>query len=213
MKKVYWQGDEHIEEPGTAPLIGHGIIIHAINIFGRGGMRSILQESSNPLSIDRIVLSYLMDGMSEIDGLSRFPKKQKLASYSCLLPEQIQSGNGDVKGHITKHGPSLFGFTSLTAAHVIIRYSKRMRAKYLSIIKRSGKNSPIVAIARILLECIHFVLTGIIEFKHNMGGLAEQKMKTMLLRANKPGRFKDLEEVEKEFMKKRDQHKTDQLIS
>ena len=60
MKKVYWQGDEHIEEPGTAILIGHG-------------MRSILQESSNPLSIDRIVLSYLMDGMSEIDGLSRFP--------------------------------------------------------------------------------------------------------------------------------------------
>ena len=43
--------------------------------------------------------------------------------------------------------------------------------------------------------------------------LTERKRKAMSMRAKNPRRFKDIEEVEKIFMKKRDQHKTDQLFS
>jgi hypothetical protein len=88
-----------------------------------------------------------------------------------------------------------------------------MKAKYLSIVRRLGKNRAIVAIARILLECIYVMLTRNIEFEDNIDSLTERKMKAMSMRAKNPGRFKDIEEVEKIFMKKRDQHKTDQLFS
>ena len=145
--------------------------------------------------------------------MTRFPTKEKLASYARLVPRQDQSGNRDIKGHITKHGSSMLRFILVTAAHVTIRYSKRMKAKYLGLVRRLGKNRAIVAIARILLECIYVMLTKNIEFEDNIDSLTERKMKAMSMRAKNPGRFKDIEEVEKIFMKKRDQHKTDQLFS
>ena len=151
--------------------------------------------------------------LSEIDDVTRFPTKEKLAAYAGLVPRQDQSGNRDIKGHITKHGSSMLRFILVTAAHVTIRYSKKMKAKYLSIVRRLGKNRAIVAIARILLECIYVMLTRNIEFEDNIDFLTERKMKAMSMRAKNPGRFKDIEEVEKIFMKKRDQHKTDQLFS
>ena len=151
--------------------------------------------------------------LSEIDDVSRFPTKEKLAAYAGLVSRQDQSGNRDIKGHITKHGPSMLRFILVTAAHVAIRYSKKMKAKYLSIVKRIGKNRAIVAIARILLECIYVMLTRNIEFDDNIDSLTERKRKAMSLRAKNPRRFKDLEEVEKIFMKNRDQHRTDQLFS
>ena len=76
--------------------------------------------------------------LSEIDDVSRFPTKEKLAAYAGLVPRQDQSGNRDIKGHITKHGPSMLRFILVTAAHVAIRYSKKMKAKYLSIVRRLG---------------------------------------------------------------------------
>ena len=39
-----------------AILTRHGIIIHATDIFGRRGIRSILEESSKLPAMDRIVL-------------------------------------------------------------------------------------------------------------------------------------------------------------
>ncbi len=149
-----------------AILTRHGIRIHATDIFGKRGIRSILQESSKLPAMDRIVLSDLMDRisdilerekmhedqmavacqertdvrllmtipginlysvsaiLSEIDDLSRFPTKEKVAAYAGLVPGQVQSGNRDIKGNITKHGPSLLRFIPVTAAHVIIRYLK-----------------------------------------------------------------------------------------
>ena len=238
-----------------AILTRHGIAIHATDIFGRRGIRSILDESSKLPAMDRIVLSDLIERisdlkereriledqmavacegnaslkllmtipginvysasaiLSEIDDVTRFPTKEKLASYAGLVPRQDQSGNRDIKGHITKHGPSMLRFILVTAAHVTIRYSKRMKAKYLSIVRRLGKNRAIVAIARILLECIYVMLTKNIEFEDNIDSLTERKRKAMSMRAKNPGRLKDLEEVERIFMKKRDQHKTDQLFS
>ena len=103
--------------------------------------------------------------------MTRFPTKEKLAAYAGLVTRQDQSGNRDIRGHITKHGSSMLRFILVTAAHVTIRYSKRMKAKYLSIVRRLGKNRAIVAIARILLECIYVMLTKNIEFEDNIDSL------------------------------------------
>ena len=90
--------------------------------------------------------------------MTRFPTKEKLASYAGLVPRQDQSGNRDIRGHITKHGSSMIRFILVTAAHVTIRYSKKMKAKYLSLVRRLGKNRAIVAIARFILTQSRFSL-------------------------------------------------------
>ncbi|MCL4341929.1 MAG: transposase [Candidatus Thermoplasmatota archaeon] len=45
--------------------------------------------------------------MSEIDDISRFSSKEKLASYAGLVPRQNQFGSSDIRGHITRHGLSM----------------------------------------------------------------------------------------------------------
>ena len=61
--------------------------------------------------------------VSEIDDISRFGSKEKLASYAGLVPRQDQSGNRDIRGHISKHGPSMLRFILVNAAHSVIKYS------------------------------------------------------------------------------------------
>ena len=73
--------------------------------------------------------------MSEIDNISRFSSKEKLASYAGLVPRQNQSGSSDIRGHITKHGPSMLRFLMVTAAHSVIKYSDRLKRKYLGIVR------------------------------------------------------------------------------
>ena len=50
-------------------------------------------------------------------------------------------------------------FILVTAAHSLIKYSKKMKMKYLSIVRRTGRNRAIVAIARILVETIYVMLS------------------------------------------------------
>jgi transposase len=124
--------------------------------------------------------------ISEIDDINRFPDKEHLSSYAGLTPRQNQSGNVDIKGHISKHGPSMLRFILVTAAHTVIRYSGRMKSKYLKIVRRLGKNRAIVAIARILLESIFIMLSKGIEFIDNVDNLTERKMLAMAARAKNP---------------------------
>jgi transposase len=71
--------------------------------------------------------------MSEIDDISRFGSKEKLASYACLLPGQNQSEWSDIRGHITKQGPSMLRFILVNAAHSVVKYSERMKRKYSAL--------------------------------------------------------------------------------
>lgn len=84
--------------------------------------------------------------MAEIDDISRFSSKEKLASYAGLVPRQDQSGSSDIRGHITKHGPPMLRFIMVNAAHIFIKYSERMKRKYFCLVRRLGKNRAIVAI-------------------------------------------------------------------
>jgi len=142
--------------------------------------------------------------ISEIDDISRFATKEKLASYAGLVPRQDQSGNRDIKGHITKHGPSMLRFILVNAAHIVIKYSKRLRSKYLSLVRRLGKNRSIVAIARILLEMIYTMLKNGEDFVDEIDSLTERKMISMQIRAKNPSPVRKLEELMKSIKKNKD---------
>ena len=146
--------------------------------------------------------------VAEIGDIKRFEKKEKLASYAGLTPRQNQSGNRDIKGHITKHGPSMLRFILVTAAHSLIKYSKKMKMKYLSIVRRLGKNRAIVAIARILVETIYVMLSRGEEFHDQIESLTERKQKAMAARSKNTVMHKDLEDTVKLFIRKGDHKKT-----
>jgi transposase len=151
--------------------------------------------------------------IAEIDDISRFATKEKLAAYAGLVPRQDQSGNHDIKGHITKHGPSMLRFILVNAAHVVIRYSKRMKNKYLSLVRKLGRNRAIVAIARILLETIYTMLKKGVDFIDQIDTLTERKMKSMKERAKNPSKVKNVEDVIKYIREKRIKDSSKELFS
>ncbi|MGC8506602.1 MAG: hypothetical protein ACP5NK_07890, partial [Thermoplasmata archaeon] len=69
------------------------------------------------------------------------------------------------------------------ASHIAIRRSRKLRAKYLSIVRRVGRNRAIVAIARILAEHIFTMLKNNTEFIDKIDSLTERKMKSMSQKA------------------------------
>ena len=70
-------------------------------------------------------------------------------------------------------------FVLVIASHTAIKKSKKLRAKYLSIVRRVGRNRAIVAIARILAELIFTILKNNKEFIDKIDSLTERKMKSM----------------------------------
>ena len=107
---------------------------------------------------------------SEIGDISRFKNRERFASYTGLIPKEHSSGERVVKGHITKHGPSILRFFLTEISHIIIKYTKKFRTKYLSIVRRLGKKRSIIAIARMLAETIFTMLknnTGYIDYERN----------------------------------------------
>ena len=86
--------------------------------------------------------------MSEIDDISRFDSKEKLAAYAGLVPRQDQSGSRDMRGHISRHGPSMLRFIMVNAAHIVIKYSERMRKKYLGLVRRRAAYFPEVDVSK-----------------------------------------------------------------
>ncbi|EQB71980.1 MAG: transposase, ISliN1 [Ferroplasma sp. Type II] len=122
---------------------------------------------------------------SAVTILSEIGNKEHLASYAGLVPRQFQSGNRDVKGHITKQGPSMLRYILVLAAHSLIKYSKKMRKKYLSIVHRLGKNRSIVTIARLLIEIIFTMLMRHEKYEDENDALTERKIRSMSMRARK----------------------------
>jgi transposase len=137
------------------------------------------------LSIPGINLYSAVTILSEIGDIKRFSDKGHLASYAGLVPKQFQSGNRDIKGHITKHGPSMLRYVLVLAAHSLVKYSNKMRKKYLSIVHRLGKNRSIVAIARLLVEIIFTMLTRHEKYMDENDSLTERKIHSMSMRARK----------------------------
>ena len=102
--------------------------------------------------------------LSEIGTINRFDNKLKFASYTGLIPGEYSSGEKKVMGHITKHVPSLLRFFLVETVHSLIKFTKKFKSKYLSIVRRLGKKRSIIAIARILVETIYAMLKNNVKF-------------------------------------------------
>ena len=96
--------------------------------------------------------------LSEIVTINRFDNREKFASYTGLIPSEYSSGTKTVKGHITKHGPSLLRFFLVETVHSLIKFTRKFISKYLCIVRRLGKKRSIIAIARILAETVYTML-------------------------------------------------------
>jgi len=79
-----------------------------------------------------------------------------------------------------------------------------MKSKYLSIVRRLGKNRSIVAIARNLLEIIYTMLKKGEDFVDNMDGLTERKIKSMQARSMNPAPVRRLEDLLDSVKKRKD---------
>ena len=89
--------------------------------------------------------------VSEIDDISRFGSKEKFAAYAGMVPRQQRTHHQALPLHALR-------FMHVPAAHSVIKYSQKLKKKYLNIVKRLGKNRAIVAIARLLIEIMYAML-------------------------------------------------------
>ena len=87
-------------------LTGHGITIHATDIFGRRGIISILEESSNLPDLDRIVLSDLIERISDLKERERILEDQM--AVAC-------EGNASLKFLMTIPGINLFSASAISS--------------------------------------------------------------------------------------------------
>jgi uncharacterized protein (DUF934 family) len=78
-----------------------------------------------------------------------------------------------------------------------------MRRKYLSLVRRLGRNRAIVAIARILIETIHTMLTRGKEFIDRIDALTVRKMVAMRSRAVRPSKARAIGDLMNDIMEVR----------
>ena len=102
--------------------------------------------------------------LSEIGTINKFDNKEKFASYTGPISNEYSTGTKTVKGHITRHGPSILRFFLVETVHSLIKFTKKFKSKYLSIVRRLGKKRSIIAIARILAETIYAMLKNNVKF-------------------------------------------------
>ena len=70
-------------------------------------------------------------------------------------------------------------FILVNASHIAIKKSKKLRTKYLSIVRRVVRNRATVAVARFLVEIIFTMLKNNSECMERIDSLTERKMKCM----------------------------------
>jgi transposase len=95
---------------------------------------------------------------AEIGDINRFANHEKLVSYAGLCPSIRQSGDKEIRGHITKQGSKLLRWILVQCANAAVRNDEYLRNFYLRIRRRKGHNVAIVATARKMLVCIYHML-------------------------------------------------------
>jgi transposase len=106
------------------------------------------------------VLGYTI--AAEIGDISRFPSAKKLVSYTGLCPRVKQSGESDLRGPISKHGPRYLRWALIEAAlHASAHpaYSERYQRTRRRLGKQRGPKVAKIELARQLAEAIWHMLT------------------------------------------------------
>lgn len=95
---------------------------------------------------------------SEIGDIARFIKFRKIACYAGLVPITYQSGLRTWHGRITKQGNKFLRWGLVEAANSAIRKDPKLKAFYLRIMRKRGKNKAKVAVAKKLLKLAYTLL-------------------------------------------------------
>jgi transposase len=99
---------------------------------------------------------------SEIGEITRFRSPEKLVGYSGLCPRVKQSGNSDLRGPLSKHGPRYLRWGLMEAAQNAARhphFSERYQHTKRRLGKQRGAKVAQIELARYLAQAIWHMLT------------------------------------------------------
>lgn len=147
--------------------------LHVVEFFDDhmdGSDRALVRIAQENADVQRLTtipgignLSGLML-VAELGDITRFKSARHVAGYLGLVPRLYASADTTRMGRITKQGPGDLRRILVQDAWVAVRKSKAFRQKYNSILKRKGKKTAIVAIARMIAEVVYHVLKDKTEF-------------------------------------------------
>jgi transposase len=106
------------------------------------------------------ILAYTI--ASEIGDINRFPTAKRLVSYTGLCPRVYQSGDSDLRGPLSKHGPRYLRWALVDAAAVACRhpvYTERYQQLKRRVGRQRGAKVAQIDLARRLAEAIWHMLT------------------------------------------------------
>ena len=95
---------------------------------------------------------------AEIGEVERFHLKERMASYSGLVPSTKSSGGVTRHGRITREGSKWLRWGMVEATLTYLRYDTPITRAYHRIAERRGRKTARVAAARMLMEVCHSVL-------------------------------------------------------
>ena len=125
--------------------------------------------------------------LAAIGDITRFASPEKLVSYLGLNPSVRQSGNGPAHhGRITKQGRAHTRGMLVEAAWTAVRTPGPLRAFFLRIQGRRGKQVAAVATARKLAVLVWHLLTKAEDYAWTRPALLEAKLRKVELAAGQP---------------------------
>lgn len=96
--------------------------------------------------------------LAELGDTSRFKRSAQVVSYAGLAPGVYSSADVRRSGRITKQGSIWLRWILVQNAWQAIRCSAPLRYHFVSVSRRCGRHSAIIAVARKLLEIAYRVL-------------------------------------------------------
>jgi transposase len=106
------------------------------------------------------ILAYTI--ASEIGEIQRFPTPKRLVSYTGLCPRVRQSGDMDLRGPLSKHGPRYLRWALVDAAANASKhplYAERYQQLKKRVGRQRGAKVAQIDLARRLAEAIWYMLT------------------------------------------------------
>jgi transposase len=103
--------------------------------------------------------------LAEIGEISRFKYSDQLVSWAGLAPRVDRSSTKVYRGPITKKGSKYLRWILIEDTYHAIKLSRRFQQKYESVKSRRGPQKARVAVAALMLRCIHWMLTHKEPFK------------------------------------------------
>lgn len=96
--------------------------------------------------------------LSEIGEIRRFPSARHLCSYAGLVPAVYASGGTTRRGGLTKQGSKWLRWILVELSIHAINGAPQFRSLYHRVVKRHGRNTGRVAVARAMLKTIYAML-------------------------------------------------------